>query len=161
VSPLLAFVLIAAVVAPAAYAQSSYPDGRVLVEAAFILVSLFMTEGFLFGVAFSQLHHYSGQATPGALRLGVALLLLALLLYPLYDAVKTSVQIGEFRISAQAWDARDAEIRAARLAGSTEVQVKAYNTPGDLASLSVDPQNWVNGCAAWFYDLRSITAVDP
>jgi hypothetical protein len=160
-TPLISFLLVISVVAPAAYVQSSYPDGRVLVIATFVIVLMLIAEGLLLGLIFSQLHRYAAEAVPGYLQVATALLLLTLLLYPLYDVLRTSRQIDAFKAQAASWDARDGRIRSARLSGQFDVQEKGYNAPGDLAELSDDPENWVNRCASWFYDLQSITVVNP
>jgi hypothetical protein len=52
-------------------------------------------------------------------------------------------------------------VHGARLSGQFSIQEKGLNAPGDLAGLSDDPENWVNRCESWFYDLQSITVSNP
>lgn len=154
--PALGFVLVSAVMAPAAYVQSSYPDDRVLVEAGFIMAVILISLGALTGVIFSQLHLWAGEDVPSYLESLVALLAIILLLYPLYDARKNSSLLSEYQARAVSWDARDTKIRASRQSGELTVVVKGFNAPGSLFEFNVNPDDWVNQCAASFYDVDQI-----
>ncbi len=157
-SPVIVLISVAAVMAPAAYAQSSYPDGRVLMEAAFILVLFLAVEGSLLGFLLNQLHDLAGETVPLKLRFLSAVFVLVMLGYPLYDAYKSYRAIPEYQAYAAAWDARDAQIKAASLADITQVQATSLEAPGQLAEISTDPHFWVNNCVAYFYALTEITA---
>jgi len=157
-APAACFAAIAVVMAPAAYAQSSYPDGRVLIEAGFLMAVLLTSAGALTGAIFSQLHRWAGEGVPWALRGLVALLAAVLLLYPLYDARRNAALLPEYQARAASWDARDERIRAARQSGVFAVTVKGFNAPGGLAEFQVNPGDWVNQCAATFYDVKSLQA---
>jgi hypothetical protein len=160
-APAIAYVLVVAVCAPSAYAESSMPDGRVLVEAVFIMVLMIVVEGFLIGTSLSQLHQLSGESVPVYLQLSSAILMLGVLMYPLYDGYKTYKRIPEYRALSILWDKQDTQIRAARQAGEFTVVVKGFNVPGDLPEFQTDPQNWVNQCAASFYDVDEIIVGSP
>lgn len=155
-APVIAYILVVAVCAPSAYAESSMPDGRVLVEAVFIMVLMIMVEGFLIGTSLSQLHQASGESVPVYLQLSSAMLMLGVLMYPLYDGYKTYKKIPEYHALSILWDKQDAQIRAARQAGEFIVVVEGFNVPGDLPEFQTDPQNWVNQCAASYYDVDQI-----
>lgn len=155
-APAVGFVLVAAVMAPAAYVQSSYPDDRVLVEAGFLMAVMLIIMGVLAGIIFSQLHLWAEEAIPTHLQALVAMFAIVLLLYPLYDARKNVALLHEFQARAASWDARDARIRAARQSGEFVVMVKGFNAPGNLAEFQVDPGDWVNQCASSFYDVSQI-----
>jgi hypothetical protein len=148
--------LISAVMAPAAYVQSSYPDDRVLVEAGFLAAVILIILGVLTGVIFSQLHQWAGEGVPSYLESLVALLAIIFLLYPLYDARKNISILPEFQARAVSWDKRDAKIRAARLSGDLTVVVKGFNAPGSLFEFNINSEDWVNQCAASFYDVNQI-----
>lgn len=156
IAPAVGFILVAAVMAPAAYVQSSYPDDRVLVEAGFVLSVMLVFIGALVGVIFRQLHLWAGEAVPPYLQILVAMFAIVLLLYPLYDARKNTALLPEFQARAASWDARDGRIRAARQSGEFVVIVKGFNAPGNLAEFQVDPGDWVNQCASSFYDVSQI-----
>jgi hypothetical protein len=159
-APVIAFILVIAVCIPSAYAESSMPDGRVLVEAVFILILMIMVEGFFVGASLSQLHQLSDDPVPLKLELFSAVLMAAILVYPLYDTYRTYQKIPEYRALSITWDRQDAKIRAARLSGEFIVTIKGFNVPGNLAEFQVDPGNWVNQCAASFYDVDQIKVGD-
>jgi hypothetical protein len=155
-APVVGFVLVAAVMAPAAYVQSSYPDDRVLVEAGFLMAVMLVFFGALVGMIFRQLHLWAEEAIPFYLQIMVALFAVVLLLYPLYDARKNIALFPKFQARAASWDSRDARIRAARQSGEFVNAVKGFNAPGNLAEFQVDPGDWVNQCASSFYDVSQI-----
>ena len=154
--PPAGFLLVSAVMAPAAYVQSSYPDGRVLIEAGYVMALMLVFIGALIGFVLGQLHRWAEEPVPNILKAWAALLALALLLYPLYAARKNAALLPEFQDRAASWDTRDARIRAARQDGEFVVIVKGFNAPGGLAEFQVDPADWVNQCAASFYDVKQI-----
>ena len=154
----VAAVLVAGVMLPAAYAQSSYPDGRVLVEAAFSMAAATVSAGALAGMVFAQAHQVSNDLPPAFLQVIVAGLVCVMLLYPLYDTQKNLRLAPEYRAGAEVWDRREARIYLARMEGEAEISEKATNPPGGLGDITPDAADWVNICAAWFYDVKSITA---
>jgi hypothetical protein len=154
--PAAGFVTIAVIMAPSAYIQSSYPDGRVLVQASFLMAIMLMITGVLTGIIFSLLHKWAEEPVPLYLQWLVASFVFILLLYPLYDARKNVALLPEYQARAISWDARDARIRAARQSGEFTVVVKGFNAPGNLAEFQTDPRDWVNQCAASFYDVKII-----
>ena len=155
-APAVGFVLVAAVMAPAAYVQSSYPDDRVLVEAGFVTAVMLIFIGALMGLIFSQLHLWANEAIMPLLQGLVALLAFILLLYPLYAVQKNAALLPEFQARAASWDARDARIRTARQSGEFVIMVKGFNAPGNLAEFNVNSDDWVNQCASSFYDVSQI-----
>jgi hypothetical protein len=157
-APLIGSLALAAVMAPASYAQSSYPDGRVLIVASFVWTLVLVAEGSLIGMIMSQLHQWAGETLPVSLRLLSAFLVLVILLYPLYDAYKSYRLIPSFQANAQAWDERDARIRQAKLEGESQLVEVSLVAPASMSELQTDPANWVNGCMATFYSVQSIVA---
>jgi hypothetical protein len=158
-SPIILFITLAAVMAPAAFAQSSYPDGRVLMDASFLVVLFLVIEGFFFGMILNQLHDLAGETVPAKLQILSAMFVLIMILYPLYGAYKSFRSIPEYQAYATAWDGRDAKIKADALKGSDQIVENSLDAPGQLADISTDPNNWVNNCVAQFYSLASISAV--
>lgn len=156
--PIVSYFGLIVIMTPPAYAQSSYPDGRVLITAAFILSLMFIVEGSLLGLIFSQLHHWAQETPPPYLRLMSALLFLAVFLYPLYDGYKSFRLVPEYHAHAVAWDERDASIRQAMLNGENSIMAVSLVAPAGMSELRGDPRNWVNACMAMFYDVKSIIA---
>jgi hypothetical protein len=164
--PVFSSLLVLAVCAPSAYAESSYPEGRVLIEARFIMVFMIMAEGSLIGMCFSQLHLWAGEPPPLYLQLILAAVFLVMILYPLYDARKTYLEIPFYRQRAVTWDAHDAIIRASLQQGISDVNIKdsqarSFDEFSGLLDLTSDPANWVDQCAANFYGLHQLTVNKP
>jgi hypothetical protein len=164
--PVLAYVLILAICTPSAYAQSSYPEGRVLIEARFVMTVMLACLGTLLGLLIAQLFHWSGQEAPFGLH---ALLLGSFLLaslYPLYEARKNVAQIPVFQERAGRWEEHAATIRGSAEQGVFEVnlldsQAVTFDAFSGLLEPSSDPQDWVNQCAASFFGMSSLTVNAP
>jgi hypothetical protein len=164
--PVFSSLLVLAVCAPSAYAESSYPEGRVLIEARFITVFMMIAEGTLIGMSLSQLHLWANEPTPAYLQLILAAVFLVVVLYPLYDARKTYMAIPFYRHRAATWDAHDALIRTSMQQGILNVNIKdnqarSFDEFSGLSDLSSDPGYWVNQCAASFYGLHRLTVNQP
>lgn len=165
-APIVGALLILAVCTPSAFAESSYPEARVLIEARFIMVALTLIEGALIGMTLSQFHQWAQEPAPRLLQLFAAVLFLLLSLYPLYDARKTYTEIPVYQSRAAAWDAHDTLIRASLQQGVLDVniqesQARSFDEFSGLLDLTSDPENWVNQCAASFYGLHHLTINQP
>jgi hypothetical protein len=159
--PIIGYLLILAVCAPSAYAESSYPEQRVLIEAQFIMVLIIMVEGLLFGISLGYLHILSNEIPPIYLSLFLVLITSMLLLYPLYDARKVITQIPVYRARAFAWDMRDASIRLDKTTGLEDIIVQELESVSGIMELRSDTSFWVNGCAAQFYGVSTIKTAQP
>ncbi len=62
---------------------------------------------------------------------------------------------------AELWDGRDAQITQMQAAGETQLVVPAMNSLAGILELSDKEGFWVNNCAAAYYGVRSISAVEP
>jgi len=62
---------------------------------------------------------------------------------------------------AELWDGRDAQIRQMQAAGETQLVVPAMNSLAGILELSDYEGFWVNHCAATYYGVGSISAVEP
>jgi hypothetical protein len=165
-TPLVAVLLIMAICAPSAYGESSYPDGRVLIEAAFILVTALVAEGALAGMGLSQLHRWADEPAPRSLQALAALLFLLMALYPLYNAHKTVALVPIYRAHAASWDAHAAQIASSLKDGVARInlldsQARSFDTLSGLQEIGSDPKAWVNVCAAEFFGARSLAINQP
>jgi hypothetical protein len=164
--PVVSFLLVLAVVAPSVYAESSYPEGRVLMEARYILICMTVAEGVLIGMSLIQLHQWAQEPAPRLQRLIAGILFLSLALYPLYDARKSYTEISFYQNRAAIWDAHNAYILTNLQQGNLEVnipdnQAKSFDEFSGLSDLTSDPGDWVNQCAASFYGLHQLTVNHP
>ena len=62
---------------------------------------------------------------------------------------------------AALWDGRDAQIKALKEEGQTDLIVPAMNSLTGILELSDSKDFWVNHCAAAYYGVNSISAVQP
>ncbi len=149
------FVLVVCCMAPSAYGALLYPPDRALMTARF---------AFLLGLGgaavFAGLAARRAVPQPrwSALRTLAALLLLAGCIYPLRALPAQRAEISVLSLKAARWDGRDAQIRAQAGAGVRAVQVQETDVVQGLEDLGPDPAGWVNGCAARYYQVDSITA---
>jgi hypothetical protein len=89
--------------------------------------------------------------------LGLAALLL---LQPVVAAKNVYADLAPLSDRAILWDLRDAQIR--QLAESEKnVTVHALDSLDGITELQDSPLNWVNRCAAWYYHLDSLRAIEP
>jgi hypothetical protein len=160
-APVIGYLMVICICAPSVYAQSSYPEARVLIEARFVMVLLTCVQGLIIGIGLGQLHTLSNEPPPVFLMVVVVLVSSAILLYPLYDARKIYSQVPDYRASATAWDGRNAQVIAEKAQGFENIQVKEFDGMSGISELSQDAGFWVNGCAADFYGVRTIEAITP
>ena len=164
--PVLGLLLVLAVCAPSAYAESSYPEGRVLIEARFVLVALVLVEGLLLGLSLSQLHHWAGEPAPALLQAVMGVVFLCAALYPLYDARKTVATVPAYRARAAAWDAHDAAFSTSVRKGVLDINLydpraRSFDDFSGLLDISSDPKNWVNQCVAGYYGAHHLAINQP
>lgn len=130
----------------------AYPDMRAfLKQHAAPAAALAALSALVFGLV---VHKYQ---TRGAL----ALIVLIYLVQPGLMAARILHEYPILQQRAALWDARQAQIIAARDNGENELTVRALDSLAGLTDLSDNPAYWVNNCAANYYGVRSIRAVEP
>ncbi len=164
--PVVSYVLILAVCAPSAYAESAYPEARTLIEARFIMTATILAEGALIGMGFSQLHQWANEPVPLFLQLFPALLFLAVCFYPVYDARKSYAQIPVYHARAEVWDARAAVIHTSLQKGITNINIhdslaRSFDDFSGLLEIGSDPHFWINQCAASFFGVHHLAINQP
>jgi uncharacterized membrane protein len=87
-------------------------------------------------------------------------ILLLLSIYPLKGAWVEWQQLPQWKAVAQAWDERHAEILDRIETDENSLTVRAFDSIGSVAELTADPNYWVNVCAANYYDVEEIIAVE-
>ena len=149
------FGLILCVCAPTAYGMMAYPEQRVLMLAHGLLVLGIFSFGIVIGI-FLQKYKLNSRI-PTTIKLFVAIFLC---LYPITNIKIQMEQISVYISRAKVWDERDTEIRFQMGQGNSVLKVRALDSFSEIAELSVDDQFWVNQCAANYYDVDSISAVE-
>jgi hypothetical protein len=154
VTPLLAYMLIAASFAPSAYGQS-YPVARARFIGRLLLTSALMLEGALLGILVAQIRTRFFRSIYVRGFAMLALILLAF--YPLRTAWLTSMQIPAYQQRAAAWDARDSEIRTLEAQGVRDLVVR-FLSEEQIQDLGDHTGFRLNRCAAALYNVDSIVA---
>jgi hypothetical protein len=152
--PCVAFILVCACMAPGAYGTSAPPPPRALIIPQFVIICLAACWGFAMGATVWRLQPRLWQSRRGLILLIAGC---ACLLGPVAATPQILSAGYAMREWAHRWDATDQQLRAARGAGMQDATVPALEKLAGVGSISPDPQDWVNICAAHYYGLRSIT----
>ncbi len=151
---LLTYLFIAAGFAPSAYGQS-YPVPRARFIGRVLMTMALITEGILLGVLASQIRI---NLRPAALQGFATVALVMLMIYPLRTTGRTFAEIPAYRERAAAWDAREAEIKALKAKGETDLVVR-FLSEERMQDLGDHLGFRLNRCAAALYGVDSIVAV--
>ena len=162
IAPIIGYLLIVCICAPSVYGESAYPEQRVLIAARYVMVTVTMFEGTLFGILIGNFSSsWNIKFSQHSIKILAACFLILASSYPLRAALLTSVQIPEYRSRAMLLDARDLKIRIAVEQGITNVVVQAIDSTHLLMELGPNVDLWVNRCAASYYGAKSIQASIP
>ncbi len=155
---LVVFLLCVATMVPYLYVMGVYPGDRALFPAHFGLVcGLFAVGWFLPKLILSL--------WPKVQSLKVSLLLFVLIGIGLFAYMARALprvyrDLPLFQARAQAWDARQQMILDAKAAGESEIIIPQFDSIYGITELKTDSNNWINLCAAKYYGVESISAVD-
>ena len=153
-SALALFLLTAAFCAPSALIQSAYPEERAQTGAVFLFSAALLAAGFFVG-------GWLRARQPGFLSHAPLILLNIGALVCLFLAQsQLPAQFSTFRKHAAAWDKREAVILTQKDAGARSLLVPGVDSLAGLMELTPDPSNWVNECAASYYQLDSIRSTE-
>ena len=155
---ILTYLFIAAGFAPSAYGQS-YPVPRARFIGRVLMTMALITEGALLGALASQLRSSLFESAFFQFFQGLAAVaLIILMLYPLRTAGRLAGEIPVYRERAAAWDAREAEIKAMKAEGQTDLVVR-FLSKERLQDLGDHKGFRLNRCAAALYGVNTIVAV--
>jgi hypothetical protein len=154
-SLLVGYLLLVCVAAPTAYGMLAYPEERAWMLGRFVTVFTLIVAGFSVGV----LSHAWMDRIVDTCWMSIIILLL-LSVYPLKGAWTEWQQLPQWQAVAQAWDERNTSIHVQAKAGEKSLTVQAFDSIGTVAELTDDPNYWVNVCAATYYGVDEIIAVE-
>jgi hypothetical protein len=153
--PLIAFILIIAICAPTVYGMLTYPEERVLMIARFVMV---IAGVFWAGAAGIGSHIFMDRIVDTCL---VSIVILGLFwVYPIRESIRVWNSLSTDLNRAVIWDRRQDLIFNAKIQGQLSITIPAMNSIEGVSELSFDPQFWVNQCAAQYYGLNSIIAIE-
>jgi hypothetical protein len=153
---LIGYGLIVIGILPSLYAYRAYPDGRGFTEAVFILAAVV----FMLGLCIGWIVRERLSKSVILMKLAAVLLLVGMGAYFTYTGLRVYADYPKFRQRAMLWDERDATIRKQALMGEKELTVPALDSVSETAELSENPRHWVNQCAARYYGVDSIRALE-
>jgi hypothetical protein len=145
--------------APTIWSMSAYPEKRGLLTGIFILTLFIFSLGIWSGGAIAKI--FSGYISPKVnITVGIILTLIIGLyliraIQPTYNLIRT------YQKRAELWDARNAEIIQLRSEGQMQIAVPGIDSIGGI--LELQPRGgwqWVNNCAAQYYQINSIETTE-
>jgi Family of unknown function (DUF6056) len=156
VAPVIQYLLIAASFAPSAYGQS-YPAERAQILGRLIMTATLLLEGALLGV----LCAHSRVLIPWrrTIFLVCSLGFLILAFYPMRAGLILLAEVPEYRQWASAWDLREIEINNSINMGERDLVVRILQSKEGVKEIDATTKHWVNRCAAQYYEVDSIQAV--
>ncbi len=146
------FGLIFCATAPSVYGGLVAPAGRALMPSRF---------AWLLGLGAAALvcgRLLAGWLGGQKLRLAALLLLVVLAVYPLRTVQVAQQEATLLAVKAQRWDARHAQLLAQRAAGQRNLVTVETDVVQSLEDYGPNPDDWVNVCAAGYYQVDSLTA---
>ena len=149
------FTLIICICAPTAYGMMAYPEQRVLMLAQVVLICGVSMEGVIFGLLMKKLLYIFQP-----IRVASLFLILIFYMYPLSTLDVRQSDLRYYINRADLWDKRNVEINIQINSGQNNLLVSALDSFEEIAELRGDTNYWVNQCAARYYEVESISAVE-
>ncbi|MBA4375796.1 MAG: hypothetical protein C0401_06445 [Anaerolinea sp.] len=153
-----AYLLSVSSTMPTLIIRSVYPEDRAWFPIHYILVCTVLTLGYLLAEFLSLVNFSKSLKLFQSLLLGV--LFIGLLAYSIRMIPLLYNGIPELSTRALAWDRREVWILQEKHSGKTHVKVPAFDSIGRLTELKPDEGNWVNICAARYYAIDGIAAIE-
>lgn len=142
-------------VRPGALLEPAYPDLRAYIFTHPAAALGTLAAGLLLAAGLAWVSRRSPAALAPLVLAGI------FLLQPLVAARSAVLEYPDFRLRGEMWDLRDAQIRQEQAAGQRAITVRALDSWAAITELQANPSHWVNNCAADYYQVDSITAVEP
>ncbi len=157
------YIGVVCTMAPSVYAESSYPDLRVLIVPWWIFL---IETGGVSWLAGQMLAHWlqpnPGSASYNAIFVTACLAVLAICALPLSASFSLYKQLPRYQRWAYFWDMRNAQIWQASRTNQGRVEVMQIDhIIQDVSDLSPNPAFWYNVCAARYYGVKQIAADLP
>jgi hypothetical protein len=157
ITVLCTYLISVACMMPSVLVRTAYPDPRALLIPHFTLtISIFLI-GILTGrlVSFDRLFHPNTISN-----FLICLLLLGLVLYSIRMIPLIVADVSPLQARAVAWDQRQAYIYQEKASGVMNITVPAFDSIAGINELHLEENHWVNKCAASYYGVNSISAVE-
>ena len=150
------YLISVACMTPSVQVRTAYPDGRALLPPHFALIVAVFLLGYFTGAAFPIPVLCKGRTPLIYLTMGV--LVIGLAAYSVRMAPLILSDVSPLRARAAAWDQRQALIYQEKAEGKTHLIVPAFDNIALITELHPEEGNWVNQCAAHYYQVDGISA---
>ena len=151
------YLISVACMMPSVLVRTAYPDPRAFLPPHFMLtISIFLI-GILTGrlIPLVRLIHSNTF-----LNLLITVLILGLALYTIRMIPIIISDVSPLKARALAWDQRQAIVYQEKSAGMMNITVPAFDSIDGINELHLEKGHWVNICAAHYYWVNSISAVE-
>lgn len=156
---LFAYILISANQAPTTMFEGGPPADRALIFSRYFILLALSLAFFMVGIILAK-----KSETRKTVLSGVSVVIILTTAIYVVRAVNILVtdELPRFVQRAQVWDTREQQILQARAHGQTRIEVQAIDSfyMGSTIEMGAEP-NWINLCAADFYDMQEILATIP
>jgi hypothetical protein len=159
IASVLLYTLCASSIFPTVYAMSVYPGPRALTPAHLSLLAFLI----LFGWLLERLQRNILPTLSNKTSLSFVTSILIIIILSVYVGraiFLESQKIYDHHNRAIMWDLRHEMILHAKISGMQNVVVPAFDSIFMITELNEDPGHWVNRCAAQYYGVSSITAIE-
>jgi hypothetical protein len=156
--PVGAFLLVVAVCAPSAYAESAYAEARAFLPARWVLTLAGIAWFYLLGIVYQTWRYKNPKYQLIKEQTFIAFIIVLSSFYVMRGALVTLGSIPDYQARAKAWDTRAARIEQQINTGILDIETTELDSFGRIRELSDNPKLWVNKCAAIYYGVNSITA---
>src|SRR5271157_347573 len=157
-TPVSAFLLVAAACAPFVYAMNAFPEDRSILVPQCLLIMAAVLSSFLLAVGLHRLGFLPDPAERQSLSHLLTIAILAMIIIAAsYSIFQTIRQAPNYQSYARSWDKRAAILLNARQQGQTEITVKRLGRRFGILDIAQDPTNWVNKCMADYYGFSAIS----
>lgn len=153
------FFLCASTMFPSIYAMSTYPGPRALTSAHVSLLVYLVVIGWLLQQFQLSVLPIITSNTSTSFFL-IIFMIVAISAYISRAIFLESQEIPNHQNRALMWDLRHEMILNAKISGIQDVFIPAFDSIFMITELQDNPSNWVNICAAQYYGVDSITAIE-
>lgn len=153
------YILCASSMFPTVYAMSAYPGPRALTSAHVSLLVYLIFLGWL-------LERIQRNILPILTKrdkvenIVLIIIIVSFSAYVGRAIFLESQEIPDHQNRARAWDARHEAILNAQIAGMQHVEIPAFDSIFMITEMTENPGHWVNQCAAQYYNVSSIEAIE-
>ncbi len=150
--------LVFSVTVPTMMAMSSPPDDRALLPAYLALILTVFASGWL--AARFALSFGNRMGRWWIFQTGSVLLAVLLIIFMVSEVPGVFEGLSAIQHRAEAWDTRHNTILEAKAKGETHVIVPAFDSIAKILELYPQESFWVNVCAAKYYGIQGLSAVE-